>query len=165
MYGCYSIHQSDSVRIPHSRHTGNFATEKNAIFYADFSHLSGVARNESSKKAAVCAVSAQIKNRLKSMGCRWLGRLDSNQRMAVPKTAALPLGDAPIALGKWTGSTPNRVETNQDAGENQWENRAKGSPPGAFSKKDQESARNSCVSGVYAPCPSSQSTLLYICGF
>ncbi len=55
--------------------------------------------------------------------------------MAVPKTAALPLGDAPIALGKWTGSTPNRVETNQDAGENQWENRAKGSPPGAFSKK------------------------------
>jgi site-specific DNA recombinase len=25
----------------------------------------------------------------------WLGRLDSNQRMAVPKTAALPLGDAP----------------------------------------------------------------------
>ena len=26
---------------------------------------------------------------------RWLGRLDSNQRMAVPKTAALPLGDAP----------------------------------------------------------------------
>ena len=24
-----------------------------------------------------------------------LGRLDSNQRMAVPKTAALPLGDAP----------------------------------------------------------------------
>ena len=26
----------------------------------------------------------------------WLGRLDSNQRMAVPKTAALPLGYAPI---------------------------------------------------------------------
>ena len=25
----------------------------------------------------------------------WLGRLDSNQRMAVPKTAALPLGYAP----------------------------------------------------------------------
>ncbi len=25
----------------------------------------------------------------------WLGRLDSNQRMAIPKTAALPLGYAP----------------------------------------------------------------------
>lgn len=27
---------------------------------------------------------------------RWLGRLDLNQRMPVPKTGALPLGDAPI---------------------------------------------------------------------
>ena len=27
----------------------------------------------------------------------WLGRLDSNQGMAVPKTAALPLGYAPCA--------------------------------------------------------------------
>ena len=27
----------------------------------------------------------------------WLGRLDSNQRMAVPKTAALPLGYAPAS--------------------------------------------------------------------
>jgi hypothetical protein len=26
---------------------------------------------------------------------KWLGWLDSNQRMAVPKTAALPLGDTP----------------------------------------------------------------------
>ena len=26
----------------------------------------------------------------------WLGWLDSNQRMAVPKTAALPLGDTPV---------------------------------------------------------------------
>lgn len=40
-------------------------------------------------------------NHLKSMRCEWLGRLDSNQRMAVPKTAALPLGDAPILKGKW----------------------------------------------------------------
>ena len=29
---------------------------------------------------------------------RWLGRLDSNQRMAEPKTAALPLGDAPTFI-------------------------------------------------------------------
>jgi hypothetical protein len=28
---------------------------------------------------------------------RWLGRQDSNLGMAVPKTAALPLGDAPSA--------------------------------------------------------------------
>gem|GEM_PF-6507280 len=27
----------------------------------------------------------------------WLGRQDSNLRMLVPKTSALPLGDAPIA--------------------------------------------------------------------
>ena len=27
---------------------------------------------------------------------KWLGRLDSNQGMAVPKTAALPLGYAPM---------------------------------------------------------------------
>ena len=29
----------------------------------------------------------------------WLGRLDSNQGMAVPKTAALPLGYAPKTNG------------------------------------------------------------------
>ena len=28
----------------------------------------------------------------------WLGRRDSNPRMPVPKTGALPLGDAPIYL-------------------------------------------------------------------
>jgi hypothetical protein len=28
----------------------------------------------------------------------WLGRLDSNQRMAEPKTAALPLGHAPMHI-------------------------------------------------------------------
>jgi hypothetical protein len=28
----------------------------------------------------------------------WLGRLDSNQRMTVSKTVALPLGDAPIMM-------------------------------------------------------------------
>ena len=29
----------------------------------------------------------------------WLGRQDSNLGMAVPKTAALPLGDAPPSVG------------------------------------------------------------------
>src|SRR5437870_11873351 len=28
--------------------------------------------------------------------CRWLGREDSNLRMAAPKAAALPLGDSPL---------------------------------------------------------------------
>jgi hypothetical protein len=28
---------------------------------------------------------------------KWQGRLDSNQRMAGSKPAALPLGDAPVA--------------------------------------------------------------------
>jgi hypothetical protein len=30
----------------------------------------------------------------------WLGRQDSNLRMPVPKTGALPLGDAPAAGGR-----------------------------------------------------------------
>jgi hypothetical protein len=37
-------------------------------------------------------------NALEMLGCvlkDWLGRQDSNLGMAVPKTAALPLGDAP----------------------------------------------------------------------
>ncbi len=37
-----------------------------------------------------------------SIGTRWLGREDSNLRMAESKSAALPLGDAPLAGG------PNR---------------------------------------------------------
>ena len=84
------------LRIPNSCHTENFATEKNAIFHAGFAHLSGVAINKSSKKPAVCGLLREIKYSLESIGCGWLGRLDSNQRMAVPKTAALPLGDAPM---------------------------------------------------------------------
>jgi hypothetical protein len=28
----------------------------------------------------------------------WLGRVDSNQRMPVPKTGALPLGYAPVSV-------------------------------------------------------------------
>ena len=30
----------------------------------------------------------------------WLGWLDSNQRMTVSKTVALPLGDSPICVGR-----------------------------------------------------------------
>src|SRR5436305_1064791 len=34
------------------------------------------------------------------LGCgEWLGRVDSNHRMAAPKAAALPLGDSPIGGG------------------------------------------------------------------
>ena len=36
---------------------------------------------------------------LSSGGTGWLGRQDSNLGMAVPKTAALPLGDAPPRRG------------------------------------------------------------------
>ena len=35
--------------------------------------------------------------RMQMLSGRWLGRQDSNLGMAVPKTAALPLGDAPTA--------------------------------------------------------------------
>ena len=33
----------------------------------------------------------------------WLGRRDSNPRMPVPKTGALPLGDAPLPAGTTDG--------------------------------------------------------------
>ena len=38
---------------------------------------------------------------------RWLGRQDSNLRMAVPKTAALPLGDAPSGWRAYSGGFVN----------------------------------------------------------
>jgi len=62
------------LRTLNSRHTKNFATEKNAIFHAGFSHLSGVATNESSKKPAVRGLLRVTKYHLESMGCGWLGR-------------------------------------------------------------------------------------------
>lgn len=34
----------------------------------------------------------------------WLGRRDSNPRMLVPKTSALPLGDAPLLLASPSGA-------------------------------------------------------------
>lgn len=37
----------------------------------------------------------ELKARLRSL---WLGRRDSNPRMLVPETSALPLGDSPIEL-------------------------------------------------------------------
>ncbi len=81
--------------------------------------------------------------------------------MAVPKTAALPLGDAPIALGKWTGTSPNRVETNQDAGKNQWEKRGKGDTPGAFSEKTAKAPGIPSFPGLM-PAVSSLSPVAYI---
>ena len=36
-----------------------------------------------------------LENELRTI---WLGRQDSNLRMPVPKTGALPLGDAPLAV-------------------------------------------------------------------
>ena len=38
---------------------------------------------------------------------RWLGRQDSNLRMTVPKTVALPLGDAPSAEARYSGMAVN----------------------------------------------------------
>ena len=35
------------------------------------------------------------RNQINDLAEAWLGRQDSNLGMAVPKTAALPLGDAP----------------------------------------------------------------------
>jgi hypothetical protein len=47
----------------------------------------------SSRHFALCSQSA-IGNRKSAID--WLGRVDSNQRMPVPKTGALPLGYAPV---------------------------------------------------------------------
>jgi hypothetical protein len=43
-------------------------------------------------------ISNHEKSRANARLFSWLGRQDSNLRMLVPKTSALPLGDAPIAL-------------------------------------------------------------------
>ena len=40
---------------------------------------------------------------------KWLGREDSNLRMAAPKAAALPLGDSPIRGGT-TVEKPGRAD-------------------------------------------------------
>ena len=48
----------------------------------------------------------------------WLGRQDSNLGMAVPKTAALPLGDAP------TGAVPTRFASASQHGPTLWNGRA-----------------------------------------
>ena len=37
---------------------------------------------------------------------KWLGRKDSNLRMRIPKTRALPLGYAPIKLSRTGGGFP-----------------------------------------------------------
>ena len=39
---------------------------------------------------------------------KWLGRLDSNQRIPGPKPGALPLGDAPKTRISWTGTIPEK---------------------------------------------------------
>lgn len=41
---------------------------------------------------------------LQIAGNCWLGRQDSNLRMPVPKTGALPLGDAPAGSARLAGS-------------------------------------------------------------
>ena len=52
--------------------------------------------HQSSAKLVVCSL--PVKVIAVSPILFWLEREDSNLRMAVPKTAALPLGDAPIIL-------------------------------------------------------------------
>lgn len=44
---------------------------------------------------------ANLKNPHRVGPLNWLGRRDSNPRMLVPKTSALPLGDSPL---KWAGN-------------------------------------------------------------
>ena len=51
-----------------------------------------------------------LQNHVLSFLRKWQGRLDSNQRMARSKPAALPLGDAPnLMTVKWQG----RLDSNQ----------------------------------------------------
>ncbi len=53
--------------------------------------------------AAIVGPSPTLRTNIKDIYLRicllyWLGRRDSNPRMLVPETSALPLGDAPIAV-------------------------------------------------------------------
>ena len=43
---------------------------------------------------------------MRALGKKWLGRLDSNQRMRESKSLALPLGDAPMEKDEGIGETP-----------------------------------------------------------
>ena len=51
---------------------------------------------KSAERSAECPV-GKSRRSSKTDANPWLGRQDSNLRMAVPKTAALPLGYTPIA--------------------------------------------------------------------
>lgn len=70
-------------------------TEKKPEMGAQNSHSQCVSENRGSKKPAISGRhSKKWKNAIKPV-TRWLGREGSNLRMSVPKTDALPLGDAP----------------------------------------------------------------------
>ena len=43
---------------------------------------------------------------MRALGKKWLGRLDSNQRVRESKSLALPLGDAPMEKDEGIGETP-----------------------------------------------------------
>ena len=53
------------------------------------------------------------------MSTKWLGREDSNLRMADPKSAALPLGDAPSALKSRDAETGKQPLPVQQAAQRQ----------------------------------------------
>ena len=52
---------------------------------------------QDAKKARLAGLFDGFAHGRANLKTSWLGRLDSNQRMAEPKTAALPLGDAPVS--------------------------------------------------------------------
>ena len=51
------------------------------------------------ERGMVCAIEA---SRARTRADSWLGRQDSNLRMPIPKTGALPLGDAPAACAPYS---------------------------------------------------------------
>ena len=69
----------------------------------NFLSLRAVQERESSYQTSTSRIAEELSSQFFAKELRgtwkygyWLGRQDSNLGMAVPKTAALPLGDAPI---------------------------------------------------------------------
>ncbi len=80
------------------RHAEKMPTEKSGHFSFRTQILSACRKYGSRKWARNVGLIGDILSPRVKPVTRWLGREGSNLRMSVPKTDALPLGDAPIHL-------------------------------------------------------------------
>ncbi len=81
--------------------TADLLCEKRISHYLKkCTNIAQIIHRSGSKRPFCCTHPAQVFEIL-FQGREWLGREDSNLRMSIPKTDALPLGDAPTGL--WRG--------------------------------------------------------------